>query len=153
MKTVCGLNKCNGCMACLEKCRQDAITVEDNLEYYNAIINTEKCVNCGLCTKVCPNVTDNATNKPKWWYQGWAKPELRDRASSGGAASAIIRTFIEQGGYVASCLFHDGKFEFQVTNKMDVARKFAGSKYVKSNPVGIYRKIQSSFCQSAYPTR
>lgn len=143
LKTVCGLNRCNGCMACLEKCRQDAITVEDNLEYYNAIINTEKCVNCGLCTKVCPNVTGNVTNKPKWWYQGWAKPELRDCASSGGAASAIIRAFIEQGGYVASCLFHDGKFEFQVTNKMDVARKFAGSKYVKSSPAGIYGKIQS----------
>lgn len=143
MKTVCELNKCNGCMACLEKCHRNAITIQDDLKYYNAIIDTRKCVDCGLCTKVCPRANDNAANKPQWWYQGWAKSELRNRSSSGGAASAIIRAFIVQGGYVASCLFNDGKFEFQVTNKIDIARKFAGSKYVKSNPVGIYGKIQS----------
>lgn len=143
MKTVCEVNKCNGCMACLEKCSRDAIIVRDDLKYYNAIIDEKKCVNCGLCTKTCPRINDNESMRPQWWYQGWADYDVRSRSSSGGVASAIIRTFIEQGGYVASCLFNDGKFEFEVTNLMSVARKFAGSKYVKSNPVGIYGKIQN----------
>ena len=143
MKTVCELNMCNGCMACVEKCHRNAITIKDDLKYYNALIDTKKCVDCGLCTKVCPRENDNDMSKPKWWYQGWADSEIREHASSGGAASAIIRAFIKHGGYVASCLFDSGKFVFEVTNKMAVARKFAGSKYVKSNPEKIYGKIQS----------
>lgn len=143
MKTVCELNMCNGCMACVEKCHRNAITIKDDLKYYNALIDTKKCVDCGLCTKVCPRENDNDMSKPKWWYQGWADSEIREHASSGGAASAIIRTFIKNGGYVASCLFNSGKFVFEVTNEMAVARKFAGSKYVKSNPEKIYGKIQS----------
>lgn len=143
MKTVCELNMCNGCMACVEKCHRNAITIKDDLKYYNALIDTKKCVDCGLCTKVCPRENDNDMSKPKWWYQGWADSEIREHASSGGAASAIIRAFIKYGGYVASCLFDSGKFVFEVTNEMAVARKFAGSKYVKSNPEKIYGKIQS----------
>lgn len=143
MKTVCELNMCNGCMACVEKCHRNAITIKDDLKYYNALIDTKKCVDCGLCTKVCPRENDNDMSKPKWWYQGWADSEIREHASSGGAASAIIRACIKNGGYVASCLFDSGKFVFEVTNEMAVARKFAGSKYVKSNPEKIYGKIQS----------
>lgn len=143
MKTVCELNMCNGCMACVEKCHRNAITIKDDLKYYNALVDTKKCVDCGLCTKVCPRENDNDMSKPKWWYQGWADSEIREYASSGGAASAIIRAFIKHGGYVASCLFDSGKFVFEVTNEMAVARKFAGSKYVKSNPEKIYGKIQS----------
>ena len=104
MKTVCELNMCNGCMACVEKCHRNAITIKDDLKYYNALIDTKKCVDCGLCTKVCPRENDNDMSKPKWWYQGWADSEIREHASSGGAASAIIRAFIKHGGYVASCL-------------------------------------------------
>jgi len=143
MKTVCELNMCNGCMACVEKCHRNAITIKDDLKYYNALVDIKKCVDCGLCTKVCPRENDNDMSKPKWWYQGWADSEIREHASSGGAASAIIRAFIKHGGYVASCLFDSGKFVFEVTNEMAVARKFAGSKYVKSNPEKIYGKIQS----------
>ena len=143
MKTVCGVNQCNGCMICLEKCHRDAITIRDDLKAYNAVIDEKRCVNCGVCTKVCPRLNDNEGVRPQWWYQGWADSEVRSSSSSGGVASAIIRAFIKQGGHVASCLFNDGKFEFQVTNEINVARRFAGSKYVKSNPVGIYGKIQN----------
>ena len=52
MKTVCELNMCNGCMACVEKCHRNAITIKDDLKYYNALIDTKKCVDCGLCTSV-----------------------------------------------------------------------------------------------------
>lgn len=141
MKTVCDINKCNGCMVCLEKCHRNAITIQDELKYYNAIIDEEQCVNCGLCTRVCPNTGTDESMKPQWWYQGWADSKVRSSSSSGGAAAALIQTFIKQGGYVASCMFNNGKFEFQVTNNMKIARKFSGSKYVKSNPVGIYGEV------------
>ena len=95
MKTVCELNMCNGCMACVEKCHRNAITIKDDLKYYNALVDTKKCVDCGLCTKVCPRENDNDMSKPKRRYQGWADSEIREYASYVGAASAIIRAFIK----------------------------------------------------------
>lgn len=41
----------------------------------------------------------------------------------------------------------DGEFVFDITNDLDYARKFAGSKYVKSNPKNIYSKIHERLKQ------
>ncbi|MCL2326227.1 MAG: 4Fe-4S binding protein, partial [Proteobacteria bacterium] len=45
-------NLCRGCFArpCTTVCRKDAISVQNG----RAIINREHCVDCGLCTRVCP---------------------------------------------------------------------------------------------------
>ena len=142
MTTVCELNKCNGCMACIDKCPKKCISISDDLYAYNAVKNMEICINCGQCEKVCPNNTPVEKVKSIYWKQGWAEREIRSKSSSGGVASKIISSFIISGGYVASCLFKDGEFVFDITNDIEVAKKFAGSKYVKSNPVGIYKKIQ-----------
>jgi hypothetical protein len=53
-----------------------------------------------------------------------------------------MEAFIKSGGYVASCQFRSGGFFFNITNDLNEIRQFAGSKYVKSNPEGIYKKIQ-----------
>lgn len=142
MKTVCELNKCNGCMACSSVCPKQCITVKDTINAMNAEINETACINCKLCERVCPNITKPEKNKPIEWKQGWAEKDIRSKSTSGGAASAIIKSFIQSGGYVASCLFKEGQFLFDTTNDMEVAKRFAGSKYVKSNPEGIYKKVQ-----------
>lgn len=143
MKTVCELNKCNGCMACSSICPKQCITIADSINAMNAEIDETVCINCKLCERVCPNITNPEKTKPIEWKQGWADKEIRTKSTSGGAASAIIRSFIQSGGYVASCLFKDGAFVFELTNDLEVAKEFSGSKYVKSNPEGIYKKIQT----------
>ncbi|MBQ7235612.1 MAG: 4Fe-4S dicluster domain-containing protein [Clostridia bacterium] len=44
---------CRGCLAhrCEDACKKGAITIDKNLK---AHIDKEKCVECGLCSKVCP---------------------------------------------------------------------------------------------------
>ena len=56
MKTVCAKDMCAGCMACINMCKKSAITIVDDYKTYNAVIDEVKCVNCGLCEKICPNV-------------------------------------------------------------------------------------------------
>lgn len=136
------MDSCTGCMACCNVCPRNAITIEDRIESYNAEINLDVCIKCGLCEKVCPNIEERNLSKPIFWKQGWAEDDIRRSSSSGGAASALIREFISSGGYVASCLFENGEFVFSVTNDIEKAKKFAGSKYVKSNPRGIYKEIK-----------
>lgn len=45
-------NACRGCMArpCTLNCPRDAIRMEKG----KAVIDTERCINCGICLKVCP---------------------------------------------------------------------------------------------------
>lgn len=142
MKTVCEKDKCNGCKVCLDICPKGCITIDDNIDKINAEIKEDLCINCKLCKRVCPNITKVKKQKPIMCKHGWADCKIRDESSSGGAASAIIRSFIQSGGYVASCIFEKGDFVFIITNKLDELEKFAGSKYVKSNPIGIYKKIE-----------
>ncbi len=141
VKTVCKKDSCTGCMACIGKCKKVAITIKDSLLAYNAVIDESKCVNCGACEQVCPNNHKVVLNEPTRWNEGWAIDDVRMKASSGGVASAMMKYFVEDGGYVASCLFRDGNFLFDITNKKEELHNFAGSKYVKSNPTGIYDKV------------
>ncbi len=46
-------NACRGCLAhrCEDVCKKGAITFDNN---YVATIDKAKCINCGMCAKVCP---------------------------------------------------------------------------------------------------
>ena len=142
MKTVCKLNKCNGCMACVSVCPKNCIKIKDSIESLNAEIDEIRCIDCKKCEKACPNIGIVNKKKPINWKQGWAMPEIRINSTSGGVASAIIESFIKIGGYVSACHFKNGNFVFEITNNLEIAKTFSGSKYVKSNPTGIYDQIK-----------
>ena len=46
---------CSGCMSCHSVCHKEAILIKyDNEGFCYPVVNVEKCINCGLCEKVCP---------------------------------------------------------------------------------------------------
>lgn len=143
MKTVCAPNSCTGCMMCVSRCAKNAIHVEDGEKAFNAWIDETQCINCGLCEQECPSNRPVEKHTASIWKQGWASNEcVRLAGSSGGVASAIGNAFIKDGGAVCACVFDGGTLVFELADKVEAAKKFAGSKYVKSNPGGIYPKIK-----------
>lgn len=133
---------CTGCKECVSLCPVDAIKVKDSVKYFNAYIDEEKCINCERCSKQCQNNRIIEFRESQNWLQGWTNDnEQRKRSSSGGLASTIERAFIENGGYVCSCIFSEGKFIFQITNRLEEVSKFAGSKYTKSDLGKVYNDI------------
>lgn len=145
MRTVCNKDMCVGCMACISICKKDAIRIYDSMNAYNAVIDSEKCINCGACERICQNnqLWENL-RKPIEWHQGWArKNDVRARASSGGAAAAIMYAFVRNGGIVCSCTYKNGVFGFEFAKKCEEIEKFSGSKYIKSNPDGIYETVKN----------
>ena len=125
MKTVCKVDCCTGCRACVQKCVKHAILINDSTDALNAVINSDICINCGVCTNVCP-VNNNVVNfiKPFEWYQGWSIDEsIRRNSTSGGFATSIAKHFIEIGGFVCSCIFDNGDFVYKVTHPKHEIRK------------------------------
>lgn len=144
MRTVCDTNACNACMLCSDFCPKQAITVHVEIDRCNAVIDDRNCVECGLCLRLCPNLQVVEKRPPISFFQGWANHELiRTGSSSGGVAAAITQAFIADGGYVCSCATDKMNFSFFITNQKDSAKRFRGSKYVKSNPSGIYKKVNA----------
>ena len=130
-------------MACKDICPNGAISIEKKMDAYNAVIQEDRCIGCGACHRICQRNHPGKRLPPIKWFQGWAEnQELRKRCSSGGLAAAVSHSFIEKGGVVCSCTFKGGDFIFQFAETAEQAESFIGSKYVKSNPSGIYRQIR-----------
>ncbi len=127
----------------MSQCSHHAIEIKNDIDAYNAMIQEEKCKRCNLCFDICPVNHPVQNNAPLKWYQGWANEEsIRANASSGGVATSIADYVINKGGIVFSCVFHKGKFIFKMASTREELKQFQGSKYVKSNPMDIYRDIQ-----------
>lgn len=143
MKTVCKKNTCTGCSSCLEICNSNAISLEKKIDNYNAIINEDKCRQCNRCYSICQQNDEPILSIPRMWKQGWCKDEnIRKKAASGGVATSISKAFIQSGGYVYGCLYEKGDFVFkEAPTEVDIF-EFCGSKYIKSNPQGIYNRIK-----------
>ena len=144
MKSICEEKMCSGCMACVDVCPKDAISVEPNVNYYEPVIDQHRCINCGKCKNVCQQLKPFDFAEPISWFQGWdCNEESRRGSSSGGLASAISRGFIEHEGVVCACEFSRGRFGFGIADSIDELSRFKGSKYVKSDPSGIYSKVRT----------
>ncbi|MGM9637094.1 MAG: Coenzyme F420 hydrogenase/dehydrogenase, beta subunit C-terminal domain [Eubacteriales bacterium] len=144
MNTVCQLNRCTGCMLCYDRCPKRAVEIVDSLEAYNAVINHEVCVGCGECHKLCQQNHIVELKKPISWYQGWASDEkIRSESSSGGIGASLMGSFYRKYGNVCACTFENGEFKFRFVDSAEDIKNFVGSKYVKSNPKGIYEPIKN----------
>lgn len=148
MKTVCSVNMCTACMACVTVCPRKIITIRDDMKYQNAVIEEQKCIHCGLCEKVCQVIHPLPLRKPLQWFQGWCcNPGDREKSSSGGFANAMAKQFLSEGGLVAACRFEKGDFIYSLIESESELDEYRGSMYVKSNPTGIYTLLKTYLSQ------
>ena len=146
MDNIVEINKCTGCHACYNACPQNAITmVEDDkagFKYYK--IDQSKCVDCGLCKKVCPVLNSGTYECEHIAYACYNKnEEERANSSSGGVFILLAKKVIEQGGVVFGACFDD---EFNVihsyADSLENLTKFMTSKYVQSTIGDTYKQAK-----------
>lgn len=145
MEKICNYDACTGCRACVHVCPKQAITMkEDKFGVLLPAIDYEKCVNCGLCQKVCQVNTDNKTEKVKKCYAVWTKEKLdRELSSSGGLSTGFGRTIVRNGGIVFGAAYND-KFQLQISvaETEEEVSAFRGSKYVQSSTADSYPAVK-----------
>ncbi|WP_289129026.1 Coenzyme F420 hydrogenase/dehydrogenase, beta subunit C-terminal domain [uncultured Clostridium sp.] len=137
--------KCCGCQACFNGCPKKAISmIEDNKGFKYPIVDKNKCINCGLCKKVCPVLKDDTnTNNIKVYACINKDKNKRERSSSGGIFTLLAQEILKDGGAVIGAAF-DENFEVRhicVQDDKDL-QKIYKSKYVQSDINTMYVKAK-----------
>lgn len=139
---------CCGCTACASICAHDAITMKpDALGFLYPEVDTTKCVECGLCDKVCAfnDNYDRSLNLPKPEAYGARHKDMKEveTSRSGAAFIAISDWILAQGGVVYGAGYTD---HFRVVHKRATNKEerdeFKGSKYVQSDLTGVFRQVK-----------
>lgn len=127
---------CVGCNACVQRCPKQCISMnEDEQGFIYPKVDVSKCIECGLCEKVCPVINQSDPKTPYKVYAGWnTNDKIRLTSSSGGIFYALAKKIIDEGGVVFGAKFND-KWEVvhchaETTNDI---KAFQTSKYVQSS--------------------
>ena len=143
---------CTGCALCANVCNKDAICMDWSDEgFLEPKVNTDACINCGLCVKKCP-VQDGAMDADQYHddinnviaYGGWNnEADTHEKSSSGGIFSALAAKVFAVGG----CVFGGGwknnvTAVFGKAENMEQLAPMRGSKYTQAVPEYVYREVK-----------
>ncbi len=137
--------ECTGCMACIDSCSHQALSSSiDPDGYYQIDFDTNKCVECGLCTRACPVLSPPGKSiersRP---YAAWSThPKLRKKSASGGAFSAIASAIIEEGGVVYGAAIEGFEIRHKRIERIEDLPPLLGSKYQQSIMTEVYKSIR-----------
>lgn len=146
MPKITDLKDCSGCHACFLVCPKKCIQMEANAEgFLYPFIDTGKCVNCGLCEKVCPvlKIVDKKEKIVSAYACYNLNEDIRLRSSSGGIFTLIAEKILDIDGAVYGAVF-DEKFNVKhicVETKEELSA-LRGSKYVQSTIGDTYVKAK-----------
>ena len=136
---------CTGCSACAAACPKDAISMPRDKEgFASPVVDPDKCVRCGICTRTCPMLHPRASRPLPAAFAAWNREaDVRRDSTSGGAFSALADYVLEGGGVVFGAAL-DGRQHLRHTacfRKEDLWR-LRGTKYVQSDLEGVFREVR-----------
>lgn len=137
--------QCCGCGACVQRCPKHSISLlGDNEGFQYPHVDTETCIECGLCEKVCPIQNPYEKRKPLQVLAAINKDEkIRMESSSGGVFTLLAEQIIREGGVVFGARFDE---EWQVTldytETTEGLASFRGSKYVQARTAETYKQCE-----------
>lgn len=145
MNEIVKKEDCCGCHACFNACPKGAITMEeDDKGFRYPKIDSKKCIDCGLCKRVCPVLKNTMlkTETKAYACYNLNEQERRD-SSSGGIFVLLAKEVLRRNGVVFGAAFDDNFVvkHIKITTEKDLI-KLMGSKYVQSTIGTTYREVK-----------
>ena len=136
---------CTGCRACEQICPVKCITMKEDKEgFIFPYVDEEKCINCGLCKKKCPQINYKLEKRDSKVYAVKTKEKsISQNSTSAGIAYILGKYIIQNNGCVFGCTYNDvlEPIQIMVENEKDL-EKLRGSKYVFSNTMHTYTQVK-----------
>lgn len=139
---------CCGCTACASICPHSAIEMKpDVLGFKYPEVDKTKCVDCGLCDKVCAfnDNYDKSLNLSEPIAYAARHKEMSEimKSRSGAAFVAVSDWILENDGVVYGAGYEG---HFVVTHKRATTKEerdeFRGSKYVQSDLANVFKQVK-----------
>lgn len=134
-------------MACLAACPKKCISqTTGTLGAVFPKVDTEKCISCGKCDKVCPmlNAVENNTVTDDTYAALSKNPEVLFGGSSGGMFETFARVLIEEGYTVYGAAFDkELKLKCTAADSIKALKPLRKSKYLQSDMTDKYAEIKS----------
>lgn len=135
---------CTGCGACYNICAKQCIRMDSDEEgFLYPQIDTDKCIQCGLCDRVCPVI--NSKNEDfgagPTPYIAWSNnTEFLEEATSGGVFSSVAAMLLQKGGVVYGAAYDENNEvkHIEISELKDLKR-LNRSKYVQSSTQETYQ--------------
>lgn len=138
-------DKCFGCSACSMACPKTAIEmIADEKGFLYPTINNSKCINCGICERVCQIDREKRYLNPIPIESYGIKntDKVRLASSSGGVYSLISSYIINNNGVCFGVRFDEHMNVVFDKACLDRERDlFRGSKYVTPLHNDVYKKV------------
>jgi len=140
---------CTGCGACYSICEAKAILYNQNqLGFYEATIDQNRCIHCGKCSKVCiknPNiVTEHHINQASQVYAAQSKDsEVIKKSTSGGIAYELAKFALSVGFKVVGTVYNASKqiAELRIASDPQQLNELQGSKYLQGYSAEVYQTV------------
>lgn len=137
---------CSGCAACAHACPTQCISMlEDDEGFLRPVVHEDACVDCGLCSRICPALhSSNEQGVPDAYAVKALDEQMRLSSSSGGFFTLLAEAILEQGGVVFGAAFDESFSVSHVYVKhKEQLHRLRGSKYVQSNIGNTFREAKN----------
>ena len=138
---------CYGCSACATACPRHSIQMKTNKEGFKfPIIDKEKCIECGLCEKVCPVLQPKpniSSTVQKAYCVKHKNSSVLQTSTSGGFFTAISDAILAEKGIIYGAAFDENMVvkQCRATNAYE-RDQMKGSKYVQSDIGNTYLLVK-----------
>lgn len=144
---------CSGCGACAQICSKNALSMQRDEEgFLYPVRDSNKCINCGLCDKRCPVVSDES-NDDKYTQHCFLATTTHShyyqQSASIGICTMMADYFVKNGGVVYGCFLDENNWVAYHKRVEDIkgVESIRNSKYIQSDTKKTYSEVKKDLSE------